>query len=84
MERGKRIWADEPCDRTEGHENIYAVWKRLFGERLQTGRAVQFEDGGDVVRYRMPNGYVVEFACDGHAIYEPAEQPTPFLSGGKL
>lgn len=65
----KYLWADEPCDRfLDGHESVYAAWRRLFGETLDLKDAVETIDNGDHTIYRMANGHTVVIACDGNTI----------------
>jgi hypothetical protein len=68
MTRKKYLYADEPCDRTEGHEDVYAAWQRLFGEPFDRAKAVRVDDDGDSFTYYMPNGHALIIACDGHYI----------------
>jgi hypothetical protein len=75
LRRGKKLWADEWCDRVAGGESVYEAWERLFGEPLDTSRAIQVDDRGDAVMHHMPNGHAVTFACDGNYIHQ--SEPVP-------
>ena len=71
------VWADEPCDRTEGHKCCSEVFVERYGIPFPDWQKV-IHDAGDAFYYlgyvEMPPGerFVVEVvhACDGSEIRE--------------
>ena len=52
IEEGAVLWAEDEC--APDAESIYAAWKRLFGEALNTENAVRVADYGDAMLYVKP------------------------------
>ena len=76
MNKGKLLWSeDDATVSCEGHESLCNAWLRLFGERLDLGKRIEFEDCGDVEWNKMPNGKIIQHSYSGNnAIYEAANE----------
>lgn len=64
IEEGAVLWVEDEC--APDAESIQAAWKRLFGEELDTSKAVREADYGDAVLYEMPGGYVATMSYPGN------------------
>ncbi len=74
---GKHLWQeDDATHGMEGHENLEAAYKRLFGAPFVKTDAAQHEDAGDADIYLMPDGHVVVSSFPGNnAIFKPVSPP---------
>jgi hypothetical protein len=79
--KNRPIYSVESCDKDADFPSINQKWKEMFGEPLDTDKAVSVEDRGDCITYLMPNGYKAEYACDGESIYAPERAPTEDFTG---
>lgn len=72
MKDSKRVWTEDDCTSgTEGHVTIQQMWRGLFGEELDTKKALRKEDCGDYDKFWMPNGYIAILSYPGgSAIYK--------------
>jgi len=51
------LWQeDDATPGTDGHEDLDAAWRRLFGEKLDTADATDVGGADDATFYVMPNG----------------------------
>jgi len=75
---GKAVYSVEWCDEQAGFPSIDRKWKELFGEPLDTSKAVSIDDQGDCITYLMPNGYRVQVASDVESIFAPEPSPVDY------
>lgn len=69
-----KVWTeDDAIGQTHpGYESVWDAFRRLSGSVLAAGDAEDIYDGGDEIRYLMPNGWViVHSGAAASRIYKP-------------
>lgn len=62
-------WAREPFEESDpGCETPEEAYERLTGQKFVLGEQVY--DTGDAHGHRLPNGWIIQYACDSTSIYE--------------
>ena len=64
IEEGASLWQQDEC--APNAESLGEAWRRLFGEELDTSKAVHEADYGDAIGYEMPGGYIAISSFPGN------------------
>lgn len=67
VRHARNVWTQDEC--APDAETVDEAWLRMFGEKSDTGNAVDVWDGGDWIGWLMPNNYVYGYGHMGGTIH---------------